>query len=100
MPGMAYFFLMHVVCVCFHQLGVIAHEIGHALGLWHQHQQPDRDTFINVYRDRIDRTESSKRTNFDAHNVGVDIDFGVAYDMGSVMHYASTVSYIIASYYT
>lgn len=32
----------------------VAHELGHTLGLWHEHAHPDRDEFLKVYEDRVD----------------------------------------------
>jgi hypothetical protein len=33
--------------------GHTVHEICHALGMWHEHQRPDRDDFVRIHMDRV-----------------------------------------------
>ena len=63
-------------------VGSIVHEIGHAIGLFHEHTRPDRDNFVNV---RLDQVFPDKTINFDVLNAGVE-QLG-EYDYGSIMHY-------------
>jgi hypothetical protein len=63
--------------------GTVLHEIGHALGLLHEHQRPDRDQFITIHRDRVDPSTVGNTDVIDGH-----FTFG-PYDMTSVMHYSS-----------
>ena len=62
--------------------GNIIHEIGHAIGLWHEHTREDRDSFITVDWDNI---IEERKGNFERH-VGDGTDIG-QYDYGSIMHY-------------
>jgi hypothetical protein len=62
--------------------GEITHEIGHAIGLWHEHSREDRDQHIEVLFDNI---ESDAEINFLQHIADGD-DIGV-YDFDSIMHY-------------
>lgn len=61
--------------------GNTIHEIGHALGLWHEQSRSDRDNYIVVHYDNI---KPEFKTNYDKTAGGAN---GTTYDVGSIMHY-------------
>ena len=65
--------------------GNTIHEIGHAIGLWHEQSREDRDTWIRINWQNID---PNQRHNFDQHITDGD-DVG-PYDYCSIMHYPRT----------
>lgn len=58
----------------------VTHEIGHALGLWHEHQRVDRSKYVSIDVGNLDR---SLEAWFKAEHPGSDF-----YDFASVMHYS------------
>lgn len=64
--------------------GNAIHEIGHALGLWHEQSREDRNSFVRI---RYENIEAGREHNFDQQITDGD-DVG-AYDYGSIMHYGA-----------
>ncbi|MBZ9715930.1 M12 family metallopeptidase [Deinococcus multiflagellatus] len=66
-------------------VGIAQHEILHALGVAHEHQRPDRDTYINVNWNALNQTG---RDNFFAYWArDVDQNQITSFDYGSIMLY-------------
>ena len=65
--------------------GNIVHEIGHVLGLRHEHTRYDRNSFVKITAANI---LPGKENNFAQPAAGDSINIG-AYDFGSIMHYPS-----------
>jgi len=63
--------------------GNAIHEIGHELGLWHEHTRSDRDSYVSIQYQNID---PNAYYNF-SKNSWNSMDIG-AYDFNSIMHYA------------
>lgn len=58
---------------------VVSHEIGHAVGLWHEHQRQDRDDHISVLFENL---SPARRHEYPAEHPALG-----PYDYASVMHY-------------
>lgn len=65
--------------------GVIAHEIGHAVGFFHEQNRPDRDEHIIILKENIAHPDLYH--NFDKYPASAVSTYGVPYDYLSIMHY-------------
>jgi len=62
--------------------GTIQHELLHAFGFWHEQSRPDRDQYVDIFRNNIN---SGQAYNFDIKYGSRTL--GTPYDYDSVMHY-------------
>ncbi|GMT36674.1 hypothetical protein PFISCL1PPCAC_27971, partial [Pristionchus fissidentatus] len=65
-------------------VGIISHEIGHALGIFHEQARPDQERYVSVNYNNI---PISRWNNFQPVDENHADLLGLPYDTGSVMHY-------------
>ena len=75
------------------QLGTVAHELGHAVGFYHEQSRPDRDDYVMVH---LENVISGYENNFNKFPVSHVTTGDVGYDVGSVMHFGPYVSWLLA----
>ena len=64
---------------------IVIHELGHAIGLFHEQSREDRGNFVNIDEDNI---RDGQEHNFDREVEDAD-DSGL-YDYDSIMHYSAS----------
>ena len=74
------------------QFSIVVHELGHAIGFFHEHNRPDRDDYI-IISSRVSSNVASQLERLLFSNT-----LGLGYDHASIMHY-STLGGIITSRY-
>ena len=62
------------------------HELGHNLGLYHEHQRRDRDNYITYYPNNVIPGAKSQFTKMTAGSYNY---YGSTFDFNSIMLYAS-----------
>ncbi|XP_023256852.1 meprin A subunit beta-like [Seriola lalandi dorsalis] len=65
-------------------LAIVEHEFLHALGFWHEQSRYDRDEYVTVVWENI---EKGREHNFLKHSSNYTTTLGTMYDYTSVMHY-------------
>ncbi|VDO93653.1 unnamed protein product [Soboliphyme baturini] len=63
---------------------VAEHELMHGIGFWHEHGRPDRDKYVQILMQNVDRRESSQ---FGKNDPMVVDTLDEDYDYRSIMHY-------------
>ncbi len=67
-------------------LAIAVHEIGHAVGFYHEQSRHDRDQYVSVISNNI---RDGKAGIFAKFKTGQKNTLGYGYDYASIMHYRS-----------
>ena len=66
---------------------IVMHEIGHAIGFYHEHNRPDRDEYVKIITRNIDKLDPELQDEYDRLKTSQVNSLGVGYDYNSIMHY-------------
>lgn len=66
--------------------GIVMHEIGHSIGLYHEQSRPDRDQHVKILTHNI---QSGMAYNFNKFSTSTINSLGTPYDYKSMMHYGA-----------
>ena len=62
----------------------MSHELGHLFGFFHEHNRPDRDKYIEIVWENV---QKNKEEQFKKKTKDEVFSFGSPYDFGSIMQY-------------
>lgn len=68
-------------------MGIVCHEMMHAIGIWHEQSRPDRDDYVQIEWQNV---ESGHEHNFNKYDFDTADPRRVPYDYNSVMHYSAS----------
>ncbi|KAK3703616.1 hypothetical protein QZH41_019160 [Actinostola sp. cb2023] len=74
---------IHLSSDCKHK-GTILHEMMHASGFWHEQSRPDRNQYVEIMWENI---EKGREDNFQKYSHPTIDVLGTKYDYKSIMHY-------------
>ena len=66
---------------------IVMHEIGHAIGFYHEHSRPDRDEYVEIITSNIDMIDPGLQGEYQLLETSRINSLGVGYDYNSIMHY-------------
>ena len=75
----------HIILMYFCDYSAVLHELGHAVGLNHEHQRADRDKYVEIVWDNIEEGMGHNFTKLREDSQPVI----TPYDFKSIMHYGS-----------
>ncbi|XP_073249502.1 meprin A subunit beta-like isoform X2 [Porites lutea] len=64
--------------------GIIMHELMHAVGFWHEQSRPDRDQYVEILWENIEKGMEGQFNKYKHSKVD---SIGFDYDYSSLMHY-------------
>lgn len=79
----------------FYQIGSVLHEIGHVLGLFHEHTRPDRDLYLTINTENVWEGRTYLHLVNDSGTFTYSKTLGIPYDHASVMHYSAYVRFVL-----
>ncbi|KIH43088.1 astacin [Ancylostoma duodenale] len=68
-------------------VSIAAHELGHAIGLYHTQSRYDRDRYITLYSQNV---KPDWLDQFAKQSMATNNNYGIPYDWGGIMHYGAT----------
>ncbi|RCN46654.1 astacin [Ancylostoma caninum] len=69
------------------KVSIAAHELGHAIGLYHTQSRYDRDRYITLYSQNV---KPDWLDQFAKQSMATNNNYGIPYDWGGIMHYGAT----------
>ena len=69
------------------RVATVVHELGHTVGLKHEHQRTDRDEYVEILWDNIQTDPIDQSSNFRLYSPGLPLG---EYNYTSIMHYRRT----------